>query len=187
MSILWKLSPETTLTVILNYAVFKAPHKVQMYLKVFTEAEIAPEKLAEEMGNSLIETYFGNILSKNSKWLSITLLCQQGKITIPLNSVGTGDLDVENILRFSLFRYNRDYPVSFILYGIKKNLDPPALSNALMELATTQVSLTPEILFGLLGFAKTAQITDDFYVVNKLIALPKQQTETLAKLVSPNN
>ena len=185
MSINWNLTAGDILTVQLNYEVFGKRHKLQMLLSVLGDDIIAPEKVAKLLGDAFIGKCFANCLSKNSRWVSITLVFRQGKVKLPYFVLGAGDLDMEKMLRLN--RYNKDYPLSFMLYGIQKNIDQSALEKLIKALSTELLQITEQLSVCLVGFSNNAQITAENYVVDvssKLVQLSQRQKETLSKNIN---
>lgn len=91
------------------------------------------------------------------------------------------------MLRVSLNRYNKDYPLSFMLYGVQKNIDQSALQKLIKDRSTDPIKITDQLSVSLVRFSNNAQITAENYVVDvstKWVQLSKLQKETLAQNIN---
>ena len=178
MTVQWKLNKGDSITVTLFYEVMGTKHKINLFLQNVLEAVMAPEEVAQLLGDRLTTQVFNKCLAEKSQWRSIRVIVREGKVSLPLTMAGAGELDTAHNLRFYLTRYNKDYPLSFSIYGISTQLDLDEIAEEVFTLATTDIAVTKNFTVRLSGFANTAQITVTNYVVNvscKLGNLPENK------------
>ena len=196
--LIWTLVEGNILTVELNYLVFNRPHKVQFYFVVKTGAPLkaSPLTVTAFFRNFFLSKIFLDVCSQEWSWESTKVSHLEGSLKLSEDAitntaleapeetsglVGAEPVDMENRLRVSFVRYNRNAPIFFYLYGIRENLETTKLASALLKM--TQEDLNIEGSDGpvglrFAGLTNSSQVTETNFVVSiscKKQPIPKKQ------------
>ena len=200
-SLMWTLVEGNILTVELNYLVFGRTHKVQFFFVVKTGGPL-PLKASPLTITAFFRYYFlskifiPEVCSQELIWESTKVSHLEGSLKLSEDAItntaletpegtsglaGAEPVDMENRLRVSFVRYNRNAPIFFYLYGIRENLETKKMASALLQM--TQEDLHIEGSDGpvglrFAGLTNSSQVTENNFVVSiscKKQPLPKKQ------------
>lgn len=193
--LIWTLVEGNILTVELNYLVFNRTHKVQFYFVVKKGAPLkaSPLTVTTFFRNFFLSKIFLDVCSQELIWESTKVSHLEGSLKLsedaqtntelekPEPLAEAASIDMENRLRVSFVRYNRNAPIFFYLYGIRENLETKKMASALLKL--TQEDLNIEGSDGSVGLrfaglTNSSQVTENNFVISvscKKQPIPKKQ------------
>ena len=188
-SLMWTLVDGNILTVELNYLVFNRTHKVQFFFVVKTEGikKASPLTVTTFFRNYFLAQIFRDVCSQELIWESTKVTHLEGSLKLPEDAQTANTeletsgepIDMENRLRVSFVRYNRNTPIFFYLYGIGENLEISKMASALLKMTQEDLNMEGEgVGFRFAGLTSPNQVTENNFVVSiscKKQPIPKKQ------------